>query len=168
MSITVPFLGVLLAGDLRKRPPTTRLIPDLLAATLLAAAVGIYGILVCAVTLAVAPSGTAPWLNAGTVAVGSVLVQIVAQLTGTGLGMLLRRPVVACLGTIVFPMGLWLLLSSVEALHPAQAWLTPYATVRNLLSGQMTLLTWTQWIVVLLIWGVTLNAAAATWLRRIR
>ncbi|MBB5626483.1 hypothetical protein [Sphaerisporangium krabiense] len=97
-----------------------------------------------------------------------MLVQTVAQLTGTALGMLLRRPAVACLATIVFPMGTWLLLSSVQSFHPAQAWLAPYATARILLSGQMTLLTWTQWIVVLLIWGVTLNTAAATWLKRRR
>ncbi|MBE1562144.1 hypothetical protein H4W81_004923 [Nonomuraea africana] len=30
----------------------------------------------------------------------------------------------------------------------------------------MSLLTWAQWIVVLLIWGVGLNAIGAAWLRR--
>lgn len=168
MSVMVPFFGVLLVGDLKKTPRTARLIPSLLAGMLLAAVVGVFGILVCALALAVAPSGsgTDPWLNAGTVAVGSVLVQVGAQLVGTGLGLLLRSPVVACLGTIVLPMGLWLVLGGVEVLQPAQAWLTPYAAVRNLLSGQMSLLTWTQWIVVLLIWGVGLNAVGAAWLRR--
>jgi hypothetical protein len=158
MSVTVPFLGVLLARDLRRTPRTARLIPTLLAAALLAATVGLFGVLVCAAALALAPSGTAPdqWRHAATIALGSVLVQIVAQLVGTGLGLLLRSAVVACLATIVLPLGLWALLGGVDVLQPAQAF-TPYATVRNLLSGRMSAANWAQWLVVLLIWGVGLN-----------
>ncbi|MFC4530927.1 hypothetical protein [Sphaerisporangium dianthi] len=170
MSAPAPFLGALLTGDLRKAPHRAHLIPSLLAAMVLAAAVGVFGILVCALTLAIATSGSGadPWLNMGIVTVGSVLLQIDAQLVGTGLGLLLRSPVVACLGTIVLPMGLWVVLGGIEVLQPAQAWLTPYATARNLLSGQMNPLTWTQWFVILLIWGVGLNTAGAALLRRKR
>src|SRR2546423_1659085 len=82
------------------------------------------------------------WRHAGTVAVGGVLVQVVAQLVGTGLGLLLRSPVVAFLGSIVLPLGLWLALGAVDALRPAREWLTPYASVWHLLSGQMGGVRW--------------------------
>jgi len=163
MSVTVAFLGTLLARDLRQAPRAVRVTPTLLAATLLAAAIGVFGVLVCAAALGVAPSGTAQdaWRHAGTIAVGSVLVQVVAGLVGTGLGLLLRSVVVAFLASIVAPLGLWLVLGAVDVLRPAQAWLTPYATVQNLLSGRMSALMWAQWLVVLLIWGVGLNAVGA-------
>ncbi|MFD0884516.1 hypothetical protein ACFQ08_08105, partial [Streptosporangium algeriense] len=169
MSVTVPFLGALLVHDLRGAPRTARLAPTLLAATLLAVAAGLFGVLVCALTLTFAPavSGADPWLNVGVLSVGGVLVQVTAQLTGTALGLLLRSSVIACLGTIVLPMGLWLALGAADVLHPAQAWLTPYASAQNLLSGRMTLLAWLQWTVVLLIWGVGLNAVGAARLRRV-
>lgn len=168
MSITVPFLGVLLARDLRRFPRAARVAPTLLAATLVAAVIGVFGVLACATTLAVAPSGTAehPWRHAGTIVVGSVLVQVVAQLVGTGLGLLLRSSIVAFVASIVLPLGLWFALGGVAVLRPAQAWLTPYASVRNLLSGQMSAVAWVQWFVVLLLWGVGLNAVGAARLKR--
>ncbi|HEX5997741.1 MAG TPA: hypothetical protein VFY84_21585 [Jiangellales bacterium] len=168
MSVTVPFLGILLARDLHRAPRAARLTPTLLAATLLAAVIGVFGVMVCAAALAVASSDTAqdPWRHAGTIAVGSVLVQVVAQLVGTGLGLLLRSPVVAFLASIVLPLGLWFVLGGVDVLRPAQAWLTPYATARNLLSGRMSAVAWAQWLVVLLIWCVGLNAAGAGRLKR--
>jgi hypothetical protein len=97
--------------------------------------------------------------------VGSVLVQVVAQLVGTGLGLLLRSSVIAFLASIVLPLGLWFVLGGVDVLRPAQAF-TPYATVQNLLSGEMSAVKWAQWLIVLLIWGVGLNAAGAAWLKR--
>jgi hypothetical protein len=141
--------------------------PTLLAAVLLAAIIGVVGVLVCAAALVLAPSGAAQdaWLNAGVAAAGGVLVQVVAQLVGTGLGLLLRSFVGAALASIAVPMGLWLLLGSVDVLRPAQGWLTPYATVQNLLSGQMSPLRWAQWLVVALIWGVGLNAVGVARLR---
>lgn len=48
----------------------------------------------------------------------------------------------------------------------AQVWLTPYAAVQNLLSGQMTAVMWTQWLVTFLLWGVGLNVAGAARLTR--
>ncbi|MFI2651698.1 hypothetical protein [Micromonospora fulviviridis] len=91
--------------------------------------------------------------------------QIVAQLVGTGLGLLLRPAVVACLATIALPLGLWAALGGVDVLQPAQAF-TPYATVRNLLSGRMSAANWAQWLVVLLIWGVGLNIIGVARLKR--
>ena len=71
-----------------------------------------------------------------TVALGGVLVQVLAHSVGTGSGLLLRPVVVACLATIVVPLGLWAVLGGIDVLQPAQAF-TPYATVRNLLSGRI-------------------------------
>jgi len=144
MSITVPFLGVLLARDLQRVPGVVRISPTLLVEALLAAIIGVFGVLACAATLAIAPAGTAedPWRHAGTIAMGSVLVQVVAGSVGTGLGLLLRSFVVAFVASIVLPLGLWFALGGVAVLRPAQAWLTPYATVQNLLTGQMNTATW--------------------------
>ncbi|MFD0823186.1 hypothetical protein ACFQ0D_33835, partial [Micromonospora zhanjiangensis] len=102
-----------------------------------------------------------PWRHAGTVAAGGVLVQVLAQSVGTGLGLLLRRPVVACLATIALPTGLWLLLGGVASLRPAQSWLTPYAVASPLLAGGMTGQNWAQWLVVVALWGVGLNVLGA-------
>jgi hypothetical protein len=66
----------------------------------------------------------------------------------------------------VLPLGLWFVLGSVTVLRPAQAWLTPYPSVQNLLSGAMSALAWAQWLVVVLLWGVALNAAGAARLKR--
>lgn len=122
MSIALPFIGVLLVGDLRRAPRAGRLRPTLLAAVLVAAAVGAFGVLVSAVAVAVAPPGPAadPWGQFATIAVGSVLVQVVAQLVGTGLGLLLRPPFVAFLASIVLPLGLWFVLGIVDVLSPAR------------------------------------------------
>lgn len=168
MSVLTPLFGILLVRDLRRAPDATRVIPTVLAVGLPAAVIGVVGVLICAATLALTPADIAdePWRHSGTIAVGSVLVQIVAGLVGTGLGLLLRSPVVAFLATIVLPLGLFALLGAVDALRPAQAWLTPFGSVRNLLSGDMSVLRWVQWLCVLLIWGVGLNAAGAALLKR--
>ncbi|MET9342552.1 hypothetical protein [Nonomuraea sp. NPDC003804] len=168
MSVIVPCQGILLVHDLWRAGRAARILPTLLAMTLLAAIIGVVGVLVCATALAVAPSGTAqnPWRDAGTIVVGSVLVQVVAGLVGTGLGLLLRSFVVAFSASIVLPMGLWFVLGAVDGFRPAQAWLAPYATVQNLLSGQMSAIMWAQWIVVFLLWGTGLNAVGAAWLKR--
>lgn len=168
MSVTVPFTGVLAAHDLRRSSGTARLLPALLAAALLAVAVGAFGFVACLVALVVAPSGTAQgrWDHAATVLVGCVLVQVLAQFVGTGLGLLVRPVVVACLATIVVPLGLWLLLGTVDLLRPGREWLTPYAVGQHLLSGRMSALAWIRWLVVFLLWAVGLNAVGAARLRQ--
>jgi hypothetical protein len=159
MSVLVAFLGVLLAHDSRHHRSRPTLVPSVLAALVIAALVGAFGAALCVGVTAVADS-QAPhgrWEHVGTVAVGGVLVQVLAQLTGTGLGLLVRRRALACLLTVVLPLGLWLLLGALGDLRPAQAWLTPYASARNLLAGVMTPTRWLQWLAVLAIWGVALN-----------
>ncbi|MGC4869525.1 hypothetical protein ACLQ3B_29245 [Micromonospora sp. DT53] len=168
MSVATPLFGVLLVRDLRRAPVRVPVLPTVLAVVLPAVVVGVVGVLICAATLALTPDDVAdePWRFAGTVAVGSVLVQIGAGLVGTGLGLLLRSVVVAFLATIVLPLGLFALLGAVDALRPALPWLTPLGSARNLLSGEMSVLRWAQWLCVLLIWGVGLNAVGAAVLNR--
>ncbi|MEU8219060.1 hypothetical protein AB0C47_25235 [Micromonospora taraxaci] len=165
MSVVTPLFGILLVRDLRGAPGRVRVLPSVLAVGLPAVVIAVAGVLICAATLALTPTDVAdePWRHAPTVAVGSVLVQIVAGLVGTGLGLLLRSTVAAFTGTIVLPLGLFALLSGVPA---AQPWLTPLGSVRNLLSGDMSLLRWAQWLCVLLLWGVGLNLAGAMALKR--
>ena len=158
MSVAVPLLGILLVGDLRRG---TSPAPTVLVAVVVAAAVGLAGAGACAAALAFAPSQD-PWRHAGAIAAGGVPVQVLAVLVGTGLGMLMGSRLVAFLGTIVLPLGLWFALRGVAA----QAWLTPYAAVQNLLSGQMTAVMWAQWLVTFLLWGVGLNVAGAVRLTR--
>ncbi|WP_433131694.1 hypothetical protein ACQPWW_10945 [Micromonospora sp. CA-240977] len=162
MSVGTPLFGILLVRDLRRGAIRVPVLPTVLAVGLPAAVIGVVGVLICAVTLALTPVDVAdePWRFAGTVAVGSVLVQIVAGLVGTGLGLALRSTVVAFLATIALPLGLFALLGA-DALRPAQPWLTPFGSVRYLLSGEMSALRWVQWLCVLLIWGVGLNAVGA-------
>ncbi|MGI5491238.1 hypothetical protein [Microtetraspora malaysiensis] len=168
MSVAVPFFGVLLAGDLRRAQGPVRAAPTLLGALSVAAVVGLFGALICAVMLVVSEPEAAhtPWNHVGTIAAGGVLVQMTAQLVGTGLGLLSRPPVVAFLATIVLPMGLWAVLGAVEVFRPAQGWLTPYPSVQNLLSGPMTPLMWARWFAVLLIWGAGLNFVGVALLKR--
>ncbi|MEU4470548.1 hypothetical protein [Micromonospora sp. NPDC023888] len=168
LSVMTPLFGILLVHDLRRAPVRVPVLPTVLAVGLPAVVLGVGGVLICAATLALTPADVAdePWRFAGTVALGSVLVQVVAGLVGTGLGLLLRSTVIAFLATIVLPLVPFGLLGAVDALRPAQPWLTPLGSVRNLLSGDMTVLRWAQWLCVLLIWGVGLNAVGAALLRR--
>jgi hypothetical protein len=162
MSVTVPFLGVLLVSELHAPFRAARILAVVGRALGLALLVAAFGVLSCAVATAAfasdAPGGR--WPGAAMVALGSLLVQGVAQLVGTALGLLVRRPVLACLATVALPLGLWWLLGAAAVLRPAQAWLTPYPSVQHLLSGQMTGTSWAQWLAMLAIWSVGLNTIA--------
>ncbi|GAB3841436.1 hypothetical protein GCM10027610_050770 [Dactylosporangium cerinum] len=151
MSVTVPLLGILVVRD------RERLLSTLWAVVLLAAGLGAFGAVWCA---AVTTRGSAPdpWRHAATIALGSVLVQVLAVLVGTGLGRLVRPVPLAFLATFV-PLLLWLALSAAPG--SAEDWLTPYPTARHLLSGDMSRPAWPQWLTVFLIWGVALNVLGA-------
>ena len=160
MSVTAPFLGVLLVGELRGPVRPATILAAVTRAVGLAMLIAGFGVLISAGVTAAFPSDATSgrWQGAGMVALGSLLVQGVAQLVGTGLGLLIRRPVLACLATIVLPLGLWWLLGAVQILRPVQAWLTPYPSVQHLLSGEMASTSWARWLAVLAIWGIGLNA----------
>ena len=168
MSITVPFVGILLVSDVRAAGSRSKIILTVLAAVVVAIVVAVFGIAVSVVAVALATWELADgrWHQFGMIAVGSLLVQSVAQLIGTGLGLLVRSIVLACLATIALPLGLWLLLGAADRLTSAQDWLTPYGAANNLLSGQMSPIAWAQWLVVFLSWGVGLNILGATRARR--
>ncbi|WP_459644951.1 hypothetical protein [Kineococcus sp. NUM-3379] len=169
MSVPLPFTGVLLATDLRRSPGAAPggVLPTLAAAVLLAGAVGLAGALLAALALLAAGSGAAdPWASAVPLVAGGVLVQVVAQLVGTGLGLLVRRPALASLGTVVLPLGVYALLGAVEVLRPAREWLTPYATSQDLLSGRAGPVDLAREGVVVLLWCAGLNALGAARLRR--
>lgn len=106
ISVLVPFTGVLLA-------------PRFLTAIGVAVACALIG-------FAIAPSP-------GSFVVGAVLVQVIAQLVGTGSGLLIRRRWVAMAATIVVPMTVTAALTVVAP--DLVRWLTPYGNATSLLAG---------------------------------
>ncbi len=162
VSILTPLVGIVLVDDLRRTRSGGTVGPTLLAGLVVAAGLALAGVLISVVAVALAGGGLTPW---GRLTLGSLLVQGVALLTGSGLGLLIRSRVLAFLATIVLPLGLWLLLGSTAALEPARGWLTPYESVRRLLGGGMTSASWLQFAVMAAIWGGGLNAWGAARLR---
>lgn len=162
ISVGVPLLGVLLVGELRRPIRLNALLPTAGRALGMAMLLAVVGVLICAAVTTLSPSDgrDGPWRNTGMVVLASLLVQVVAQLVGLGMGLLIRRRLLACLATIVLPLGLWGLLGAVAALRPAQSWLTPFPAAQHLLSGLMTPTAWAQWLIVLVVWGVGLPALA--------
>jgi hypothetical protein len=166
MSVTVAFLGVLQVTSLHRVARPDAIATRLLTGTALALLVATFGAVVSVVVTAISGSGPGRWQHVGAVVVGSAAVQVLAQFAGTGLGLLLRRPSVAMLGTVVLPLGLWWFLGAVKAFRPGQNWLTPYAWVGKLLAGQMSAMDWLHWLVVALIWGVGSNAVGVLRVKR--
>jgi hypothetical protein len=60
---------------------------------------------------------------------------------------------------VAVPLGLWLVSGAVTGLRGVQVWLTPFAVVEKLLSGQMDAQDWAQVGIVAFVWIVGLNAA---------
>jgi hypothetical protein len=58
-------------------------------------------------------------------------------------------------------------LVAFTGLQGIQAWLTPFASVRNLLSGHMGVQQWAQVAIIVLLWVVTLNAAGILRVQRV-
>jgi hypothetical protein len=162
MSVTLPFLGVLLGRDLLT-DLATRAAPTLGAAVAVALGVAAFGDLVIVAALATTGSDApGAWDNAALILLGGLLVQPVANLTGTGLGMLIRPAWVACLATIVIPLGL---SAALWFAGPVRDWTTPFPVAGTLLSGEAGPVDLARYVVVALIWGVGLNALAV---RRVR
>lgn len=164
MSLLVPLIGVLLVSDLR-HPRSTRtrvsVAPAILAALLLAELLAVVGVLFAALALALASTTTPdPWRAALLLVVGSLLAQVVAVLTGTGLGLLVPSRVLAFVITLL-PVALWLALGAAEPLRAVRDWIIPYGAVRHALAGTMTAANWGQLLMVLALWGLGLNALGA-------
>ncbi|MFI5837563.1 hypothetical protein ACIA5A_28180 [Micromonospora sp. NPDC051300] len=160
VSVPLPFVGVLLADDLR-RTPGARVLPTLAGATVVAVAAGLVGD--ATIVAALAASGSTapdPWAHVGGIAVAGVLVQVLAQLVGTGLGLLIARPAWACLATIALPLGAYALLTPWVA---ARDRLTPYGALRGVLDVTPD---WPRWVGAALLWGVALNVVGVVVRRR--
>ncbi|WP_431930094.1 hypothetical protein [Micromonospora sp. RP3T] len=158
VSVPLPFVGVLLANDLR-RLPDVGVRPTIGAAVSIAVVVGLAGDVLSVAALAVAGSTAPdPWAHVGAIAVAGVLVQVLAQLVGTGLGLLIGRPAWACLATIVLPLGAYALLTPLAGVRD---WLTPYAALRAVLAESPGGPGWARWATAALLWGVALNVVGA-------
>jgi hypothetical protein len=180
ISLPLPFVSVLLmTQDLGRRASPTIFgsgmsLSAIIAAKLLASAViavagAGYGVLISSIaTSAAAPvADRGRWDAIGMIILGSVLVQLIAQLSGAGWGLLLRSSPLAIAADVVFPLGLWIVTGAIPALQGVQAWLAPFSSARNLLSGHMDAERWAQFSVIALVWVVALNAAGILRLRRL-
>ena len=145
------------------------IVAKLLASAVIAVAGAGYGVLISLVaTSAAAPAADrGRWDAIGLIILGSVLVQLIAQLSGAGWGLLLRSSSLAIAADVVVPLGLWIVTGSVPVLQGVQAWLAPFSSVRNLLSGHMDAERWAQVGVIALVWVVGLNAAGILRLHRL-
>lgn len=173
MSVLVPFFGVLMVQDVRLArdglvvrdgrvardggpPPGSRPLAGLGPAVGLA-----LGLAVCfalaGVLLTAAGTG---WPSAARVAAlvaASVLVQLIAQLVGTGCGLLIRRPGRAMAATVAVPMGVTIVLGVLDPGGGLVRWLTPVGNARSLLAGTPT----AALLLVPLLWCVVPNVLGA-------
>jgi hypothetical protein len=171
ISLPLPLVSVLLmTQDLGRRASPTSgsglsrgaiIVAKLLASMIIAVAGAAYGVLLSVLaTSATTPgAGEGRWNATGMIILGSVLVQLIAQLSGAGWGLLLGSSPLAIVADVIVPLGLWIITGAVPGLQGVQEWLTPFASVRNLLSGQMGVEQWAQAGLVVLVWVVALNVA---------
>jgi hypothetical protein len=173
ISLPLPLVSVVVmtrAIGARVSPPAppTSLTAKYLACVVIALAGACFGIVLAALATGF-PSTVAVedrWPGAVSIVLGSVLVQLVAQLCGAGFGLLVDSSVLAMVLDVVVPLGLWVITGMVAAFRGVQEWLTPFASVGHLLSGSMAPRWWAQVAVVVLIWVVALNAAGIARRRR--
>jgi ABC-2 type transport system permease protein len=172
ISLPLPFVSVLImTQEFGRRAMSATVgssssLDPIIAAKLLASAIiavtgAGYGVLISLIaTSAAAPAANeGRWDAISMIILGSVLVQLIAQLSGAGWGLLLRSSALAIAADVVVPLGLWIIAGAIPALQGLQAWLAPFSSVRNLLSGHMDAERWAQVGVIALVWVVALNAA---------
>ena len=159
VSVFVPFFGVLAVTDLHRPGTSTpsRLAPRLLAAVGFAVGFALAGALLAAAATTWAGGGRPPGPRAAALVTGAVLVQVIAQLTGTGWGLLIRRPGLAMAATIVVPMSATALLTAIDPGGDLVRWLTPYGNARSLLAGAPTPRTLAALTVVVPLWCAVPN-----------
>jgi ABC-2 type transport system permease protein len=179
ISLPLPFVSILLmtqdfgrralSRTLERDVPVGRTVAaKLLASVIIAIGAAGYGIVLSVLTTSLLPpAAEGRWQGAGMIMLGSVLVQLVAQLCGAGFGLLLMSSAAAIVADVLVPLGLWIITGAVVSLHGLQAWLTPFSAVAVLLSGYMDAQRWAQVGVVVLVWVVTLNVAGMLRLHRL-
>ena len=65
------------------------------------------------------------------------------------------------------PLGLWIVAGAVPGLHGVQAWLAPFASVRNVLSGHMDARSAGRRWASSRLWVIALNTAGIFRVRRL-
>lgn len=162
-SIPLPFIGVLLASDVRRATPVERirlLRHHLAVGALLAIAVALAALV--AATVAAQGASTEPVLR---LLPGCVTVQLVSQGIGFGFGLLIGTRWLAMLLDAVVPVGLWALVGA-AGLTGVQHWLFPYDSVDDLIATHPTAVDWAQEAIVVLLWVVGTVGAGRLLLRR--
>lgn len=150
ISIGAPFIGAVAAA--RRERSLFRMA--------LGYAVGLAAVGVVASVLVawlVPSTASDPWQHAPVLIIGAFVTQVVAQLTGTGFGMLIGRGWIAAAATIVFPLGLYGVLSA--AAPDARPWLTPYGSAQPWWKGEFGGSDLLPNLVMLALWGLALNLA---------
>lgn len=149
LSLPLPFLGVLLADDVRARPAL--LWPRIAASTVAGIAGAVFTFLCCAIA-------SGDWTAAPLP--GSLVFQAVAVLIGLGFGLLIRPAWLAMFTDGVLPVGLWA-IAGAAGLRSARRWLFPYGTVDHLASTHPYPVDWTREAVIVLLWVVGLLTIAS-------
>ena len=169
ISLPMPFVSVLLiTQDFGRRMPTTLasgssrdviIAAKLLASMIIAIAAAAYGVLISLLgtTAAVPAAEIGRWDAIGMIILGSVLVQLIAQLSGAGWALLLGSTAIAIIADVVVPLGLWIVTGAIPGLQDIQQWLAPFASAQHLLSGHMDAQHWAQVGVIVLVWVIALN-----------
>ncbi len=165
LSVVAPFVGVCLLARLRPLRAVRPVRSAITTALAFAASVALFGSALGALVAVANPSVGHVWRAALAVVAGSILAQLVAQLTGTGFGLLVRRRLLACLATGL-PGLLWAVMGVVPGLASARDWITPYGPARHLLEGHLGGPVLAQWLVVLALWGAGLNLLGLRWASR--
>jgi hypothetical protein len=147
ISVGVPFIGAV-AGARRERA----LYKLALGYAVGLAAVGVVASIL--VALLVPSAAEDVWRHAPILVIGAFVTQIVAQLVGTGLGLLIGRGWLAALLTIASPLGLYAVLPS-----DARQWLTPYGSAQLWWKGEFDGSDVLPFLVMLAVWGLALNVA---------
>ncbi len=94
--------------------------------------------------------------------------QLIAQLSGAGWGLLLGSSAVAITADVLVPLGLWIVTGAVPGLQDIQPWLAPLASAQHLLSGHTDAQRWAQVGVIVLLWVLPLNVAGILRVHRFR
>ncbi|MET7279325.1 hypothetical protein ABZS29_13910 [Kribbella sp. NPDC005582] len=150
ISIGVPFIGAVAAA--RRERSFYKLA---LGYAVQLATVGLVASIL--VALLVPSTADDMWRHASVLILGAFATQVVAQLVGTGLGLLIGRGWIAAVLTIVMPLGLYAVLSA--AAPDARPWLTPYGSAQLWWKGEFGGSDVLPFLVMVALWGLALNVA---------
>ena len=179
MAVLLPIVSILLVTSefsQRTALQTFVLVPrrglivaaKLLSGAVIAVAFAGYGTVLSLLATGAAahPATAGRWQHAALVVLGSLIVQLISQLSGMGFGLLLMSSAGAIVANFVIPIAWAGLAGGIQALHGVQPWLDPSKVSTYLLNGEMSVQRWAQVCVVALIWVAALLAAGTHRARR--